>query len=1097
MRAAPSTRPRALCRRFAWLAAAWSVACAGVAADRELETGFHASPPAAKPQVLWHWISGNVTNEGITADLEAMRRIGVGGASIVSVYREIPRGDAAFLSPVWRERVAHAVRESARLGLELSLTTGEGWSESGGPWVTPAESMQQAVWSETAVAGGQRVRLADLAEPARVHGHYRDIAVLAWPEAAGEAELLPRVLATSQESAPAPAGWVAMLPVPEAGKPEWLVLDCGRPVTVCSIRLELDPLQRRLTGEKRWQLQAGDDGQTFRPVGPVNTLGVSALPETTARYFRLVIGEAPSRTPRLAFTKIAFAGRRLAETNRLTGLASEGGRAPDFGREAWPVDAAIPLGQVVDLTGRDAWEVPPGRWTIVRFGHTSTGRMIHPVDPLTEGLECDKLSAAAVTAHFQRGPVAAVLAEADPAVRGALKGVFMDSWEAGCANWTPLMRDEFRARRGYDPLPWLPTLTGRVVGSVELTERFLWDFRRTIADLVADRHYGTLRDLAAARGLGLHAEALGTGTRTVGDQLQSKARTTIPMAEFWVNGKPRGDTKEAASAAHLNGQAIVAAEAFTAAPEAADWTNDPASLKATGDAEFTRGINRFVIHRFAHQPWLDRAPGMTLGFWGIHFERTNPWWQPAAAWMDYLARCQFLLQRGTFVADVCYYYGEGAPVELHLPSLDPAPVAGYDFDACDRETLMRMEVCDGRIVLPGGMSYRVLVLPRTDRMTLPVLGKIRELVQAGACVIGPRPVASPSLADGPEAEAKIREMAAGLWEPAAAAGRQVFDHMPLAQALGVPPDFECDQPAVRFIHRRDGAADIYFVANSSDRPVEPVCRFRIADRVPERWHPDTGEREVLAAYRVEAGRTELTLPLAPSESVFVVFRHPAAEDDPVTGGFIATDSTALVRRGSDLVLRTDAPGIHGFETASGRKMRAMVPELPAPWTVAGPWRVRFPAKSGAATEVAFAELSSWTAQADERVKYFSGTATYVTTLTPPAGFGGPGRRLWLDLGEVKNLAAVRLNGRVPVILWKPPFRLDVTDVLRAGENRLEIEITNLWPNRLIGDQRLPENQRTTWSTHLPYRADSPLLSSGLLGPVVLRVVAEVPVVPVP
>lgn len=1065
------------------------------AAASELEAGFQHPPVAAKPQVLWHWVSGNVTNEGITADLEAMQRVGVGGAHIVSVYREIPRGDVAYLGPVWRARVAHAMKECARLGLELNIANCEGWSTSGGPWVTPAESMQRLVWRETNVTGGRRVALADLPVPAAVRGHYRDIATLAFPARPADTEVLPQTVATPRGAADLEPGFLAVLPVPTEKQPEWLVLDFGRSVSARSIRVETDLLLRRLGTERAWRLQASDDGRNFRPVGPVRTIGTTTFPETTARYFRLWIEEAPSRTSRLAFTKVALAGARLDRINELSGLAVEGGKAPPFGAANWPDGAAISSDAVVDLTGRAEWDAPPGEWTIIRFGHTGTGRMNHPVDPETEGLECDKLSRAAVEAHFRRGPVLAVLTEADPAARAALKGMFIDSWEAGCANWTPLMREEFRARRGYDLLPWLPALTGRVIGDVDLTERFLWDFRRTIADLVADRHYGTLRELTAAHGLGLSAEAIGTGTRTVGDQLQSKARTTIPMAEFWVNGKPRGDTKEAASAAHLNGQVIAAAEAFTASPASADWRNDPASLKSTGDLEFTRGINRFVLHRYAHQPWSDRAPGMTLGFWGTHFERTNTWWEPAAAWMDYLARCQFLLQRGTFVADVCYFYGEGAPVELHLPSLDPAPVPGYDFDACDAEALRRMTVRAGRIVLPSGMSYRALVLPKATRMTLPVLRKIQELVRAGALVIGPRPEASPSLADGPEADASIRRIADELWAPANRGAARVLAGVPLATALGLPPDFECDDPSVHWLHRREGGTDIYFVATSSDRASAPVCRFRVGDRVPELWHPDTGEREQLAAYTRADGRTAFALPFDPSGSVFVVFRQPVAEADPIVEGERAAGAAGLVRRGEETVLRATAAGDFAFKTASGRTLVARVPALPAPRALDDSWTLSFPGRGGGGQVLPLAALRSWTDFPEEEVKYFSGTATYERTLVLPADWKGEQRRFWLELGEVKNLAAIRVNGRAVATLWKPPFRADLTEALRAGENRLEIAVTNLWPNRLIGDQRLSAAQRRTWSTYQPYQADSPLLPSGLLGPVTLRAVAEVPVLP--
>jgi hypothetical protein len=1097
---------------LAWLAGFASTgaglrgAGANLAPAEDLAAGFQSPPAAAKPRTLWHWISGNVSKAGITADLEAMQRIGVGGAMIVCVYREVPRGPASYLSATWRELVQHAIAESNRLGLELTLANSEGWSESGGPWVTPAESMQQLVWSESRRAGGRRVPLTDLPEPGQARGHYRDVAVLAFPSLPDDEELRPRNITASHSTAPGDTAHLAVLPLPKAKEPEWLQLDFGAPVACSSIRIESEPMQRLLGLQATWQLQCSDDGVDFRPVGPVATLGTTVFAVMRARYFRLWIENAPSRTPNLAFTKVALAGPRLAQLNALSGLTSSG--LPwRFGDNPFPAERIIAASSVRDLTGLKEWDAPPGDWTVLRFGHTSTGRLNHPVDPRTAGLECDKLSRAAVEAHFRHGPIAAALADAAAAGHAdrRFQFIFLDSWEAGGANWTPLMREEFRRRRGYDPLTWLPVLTGRVIESIEASERFGWDFRRTIADLVADKHYGTFRELAAAHGLGVYAEAVGAGTRTVADQLQSKGRVTIPMAEFWVNGRPSDDTKEAASAAHIHGQNIAAAEAFTAAAAHANWTNDPASLKATGDAQFCRGINRIVFHRYAHQPWLDRAPGMTLGFWGIQFERTNTWWEPGAAWMDYLARCQFMLQRGQFVADLCYFYGEGAPASLNSATLDPAPPRGYDFDACDAETLQRMTVRDGRLVLPGGMSYRALVLPRSDRMSLPMLRHLRELVRAGATVIGPRPAKSPSLADGPTADATLEAIARELWGDdstprgtahAFGTGR-IGENLPLASALGVPPDFACDAAALQFIHRRDGDTDLYFLSNQSPAAVAAQCTFRVAGRAPELWHADTGARETLAAYEEHDGRTTLRLALEAAGSVFVVFRAPASGFDPIVGERLAGDFETLVREGDGAVLRSEHAGPRTFVSARGKRFGAAVPRLPAPLEIGGPWSLRVPAKPGAAVVLTLPQLTSWTDTADEAVKYFSGTATYTRSIHVPPDFLGAGKRVWLDLGVVKNLARVALNGRALGTLWKPPFRVDITAAAQPGENRLELQVTNLWPNRLIGDQRLPEAQRTTWTTWQPYRADSPLLPSGLLGPVVVRAVAEVPVLPTP
>ena len=715
--------PRVPAFRFGLICIAGSLAATNsVRAADVLAAGFSQPPDSAKPRTWWHWVSGNISQEGITADLEAMKSIGVAGAQIFTVDQSDLKGPVAFMSPEWRGLVHHAISEGNRLGLEMAITTCEGWSESGGPWITPDRSMQKVVWTEANVRGGGRVALS-LRQPPTVRGFYQDIALFAFPTIRGDAPMAP-VRVTTPEGA---AGAVILLPAPSPDRPQWVRLEFARPTAFSTLRIATTQRRRNFAGPVQWELQVGDDGIHFRKVCDVLQNGTVQFGEVTGRYYRLWLPVMPPKEKDVVFTEIALSGTRLDQVEAQTGMAVARPFQP-FSASNFPAANIIPAGAVVDLTGRPFWDAPPGDWTLVRLGHTSTGMTNYPAAPATMGLECDKLSAAAVTAHFQKGMMGAVISDSAPLMGQGLRYIVCDSWEAGCENWTPLLRDEFKRRRGYDPQPWLLALTGRVIGSQDRTQRFLWDFRRTLADLVAENHYGVLQRLAHANHLGLYAEAVGIGMPTVADQLQCKGRTDVPMGEFWVNEDlpgmtPIDDAKEAATAAHIYGQNIAAAEAFTALPESADWAQDPYSLKALGDLEFCLGINRFVFHRYAHQPWLDRKPGMSMGPWGTNFERTNTWWEPAAAWMSYLSRCEYLLQQGTFVADVCYYYGEGAPVDLKVAACRPALPAGFDYDVCNTEILLRMAVRDGRIVLPSGMTYRVLVLPESDRMTVPILEK--------------------------------------------------------------------------------------------------------------------------------------------------------------------------------------------------------------------------------------------------------------------------------------------------------------------------------------------------------------------------------------
>ncbi len=1062
---------------------------ASVAQDNILRD-FRDPPLPARPMTWWHWMNGNISREGITADLEAMKRIGLGGAQIFNVSQGEPAGKVLFMSDEWRQLTKHAISEANRLGLKLAIHNCAGWSESGGPWVTPDQSMQRVVWSETHVRGGSRFSGA-LEQPATVRGTYHDIAVLAFPALEGETE--------------------------------------------------------SASGSKRIDDIRAKSG--------------------------------------------------LAANPRLT-----------FSTGEWPADMTIARDRIVDLTsrlqpgGRLDWDAPAGSWTIIRFGHTSTGAQNAPAPDSGRGLECDKMSRAAVEAHF-RGMMQKVISDAGPLAGKSLKYVLADSWEAGTQNWTPAFRDEFRKRMGYDLTLWLPILTGRVVGSLDQSERVLWDFRRVIADLIAVNHYSVLRELCAKSGMQLTAEAPGIGMPTIADELQCKGRTDMPMGEFWLDG--HNDSKEAATSAHIYGKRRASAEAFTAVTRDAKWMKAPYDHKAIGDLNFCRGINLFVFHRYAMQPWLDRAPGMTMGPWGTNFERTNTWWEQAKAWMQYLSRCQALLQDGRFVADACYYYGEGAPntIVVERQALTPALPAGYDFDVCDTETLLtRMRVAGGRIVLPDGMSYRVLVLPNSDRMTPHVLAKIRDMAAAGATVVGPRPQRSQSLKEYPACDDEVKRLANEVWgadggapsgEHRLGAGRVVWG-MTMEQVfaeLGTPPDVEAPADArITWIHRRAGDSDLYFVSNQDAFATTSTVVFRVGNRQPEQWEPDTGRIVSLAQYKVMDGRVTVPLHFDPSGSTFVVFRRPVGEVDPIvslqrngqdisTAQIITNADTLVIERAiygvdpdrpersvdvtrqlagavhngrlrieadnslagdpaPDIVkrlkvvytlngehgettvdenetvelparaqlrsqatpdlpsieatIRLNAPtlrvaeaGAYTVRTASGHTLTVKVDGLPSPRTVSGPWQVQFPPRWGAPDRVTLETLTSWSVNPDEGVRHFSGTATYNKVIDIPADRLASGRALWLDLGTVKEVAEVTVNGKDVGILWKPPFRADITRVAHAGGNQIEIRITNLWPNRLIGDSALPVEKRLTFTTFQPFKPTDRLLESGLLGPVTL------------
>ena len=758
--------------------------------------------------------------------------------------------------------------------------------------------------------------------------------------------------------------------------------------------------------------------------------------------------------------------------------------------------------------------MPEGSWTILRFGATSTGATTRPAPVPGLGLECDKLDTAAPNTHFD-AYIGTLLRDVGTHTSPSGAGwtsLHIDSWEMGAQNWTPSLREEFRRRRGYDLFPYLPAITGRIVESPEVSERFLWDLRQTAQELVLENHALHLRELGRRNGFGLSIEPydmMPCSDMTLG------AAADVPMCEFWLYGfNTSFSVLEATSIAHTNGKRIVAAESFTSLPDE-HWLAYPGSMKALGDWAFSAGVNRFVFHRYQHQPWLDRSPGMTMGPYGVHWERTQTWWDMSPAYHTYLSRCQFVLRQGLSVADVCFLVAEGAPHVFRPPTSalrgDPPDRLGYNFDGCAPEVVLsQMTVNDGTLVLPDGMSYRVLVLPEQETMTPALLRKIKQLIEAGATVIGPPPRKSPSLSGYPGCDVEVATLAKEIWgncdgklitEHRLGKGRIVWEGTPdgkpmivktpngsvepqqygdfrivsrVLREMNVPQDLE-SPVALRYAHRRDGQTEIYFVANPEDRVASTECSFRVKGKVPELWDAVTGKSRKLPQFIVKDASTSVELRFEPLQSYFIVFRAQGAKQKPAGRNFSETQAISELN---------------------------------------GPWEVRFDPRWGGPENILFDRLEDWTQRPEDGIKDHSGTATYRKTFDVPKPKGdlktrqSATRRLWLDLGVVKNLARVQLNGHDLGVLWCSPWQVDITDFVKPSGNNLEITVANLWPNRLIGDEQLPQdaefgkdgnllrmpewilnNQprsspgRYAFATWKHFTKDSPLLPSGLLGPV--------------
>lgn len=1121
--------------RCAVLALALSPAWAQTASSDPLVRSFLNPPPGTRPQVWWHWTNASATKEGITADLEALAKAGIGGVQVFDVAligdeRVFVPEPATYLSPHWIELRQHALAEARRLGLEVAFHISPGYSEAGGPWVAPEDAMQHLVWSEVQVAGknapvnlqlpqppteyglfqgppqpGHRSRFA--APPPEPAKDYRDIAVIAFPTPAGEdaADPVPvRVTANVDLAKPetlrdhSEATRVTFaLPRPE--HPVWLEYDYAEPVTIRSAVLAC----QAFNWFKDAELQASDDGTSWHTLCRLTSIlrwdrflpATTAVPETRARSFRFVFLTGVTRA-----TRIDLSEARLSSAARLDHWETKAAFAPALipaGATSDPLSSAtaVDLKNVIDLTaqlrpdGSLVWTPPAGQWTIVRLGHSPIGIVNHPAMPTAVGLEVDKLNRTAVEHFFAGGP-GKVIAAAGPLAGTTLTGVLMDSWEVFTSNWTPGLREEFRRRRGYDPLLWLPVMTGRIVGNRERSERFLFDLRRTLADLLQDNFYTTLTARTHEAGLKLYAEAPGRFWPTVADIFAVKGQVDIPMGEFWNEKVFSNDAKQAVAAAQLYGQRVVGAEAFTSEPEPSGWTESPMRFKTIGDRYFAAGVNQFMIHTVVHQPWLDRTPGLTLGAYGSHIERTNGWLSIAGLpWTSYLTRCQSLLRQGLPVVDLGVFVGEDVPNDLpEAAQIKPALPPGYDYGGFSADALLRrFSVRDGRIVLPDGMSFSALLLPPNTRLTVASARKFRELVTDGATLIGERPAGSPSLAEYGSGDDEVRWIATELWPTGAGAkgehrfgkGRVIW-----GQTLdaGLPaPDFQYDRGSgadLVFCHRRDGEADIYFISNQLAAPVQLDAIFRVSGRQPEFWDAESGTMTDAPGFAAEGGRTRVPLQLGADGSVFVVFRRPLPADT-ITG---------LQRDGHTQPLATllaPAPGSYTIATATGTSRQVTVPAPPATLPLTGTWELTFPpdASHQAAETVTMNQLASWSDHAEPRIRYFSGTATYRTDFAIPEKDLASGSVVTLNLGRVETFAQVSLNGRPLPTLWHAPPILDISRSVQAGTNHLEVRVTNLLPNRLIGDQFLPPERRLTWSTYNPYTTASPLLPAGLLGPV--------------
>jgi hypothetical protein len=1084
-----------------------------------LEAGFAEPPASARPRVWWHWMNGNITKDGIRKDLEWMKRVGIGGMQNFDANLNTPTvvdQRLVYMTPEWKDAFRYAASLANDLDLELAIASSPGWSETGGPWVQSKDGLKKVVWSETVVAGGKQFA-GKLAAPPTVIGpfqalpnsnpmaalsgnkvkdmppYYADIAVLAYP-VAGAAELArPHASLGSGEPVDAAAlqdgDLQSAINVPrgEADGIAILKLAYDAAQTVRSATIFV-PGRTMFSGASVLpRLEVSADGNTWRKLAdlPLNMVPTTvSFAPVTAREFRVVFAPTPAApmmreiAPGVAGGEMFAALRgstqsikvgelQLSPQPKVDRFESKAGFAiePDYYAIGTAQDeAGIATAKVIDLTGRMQadgtldWKPPRGTWRVVRLGYSLLGTTNHPATAEATGLEVDKFDGSAVRSYMEtylgmyRETVGAELLG-----NHGVRALLTDSIEVGAANWTPRMIEQFKRLRGYDPTSWLPALTGVVIESRSASDAFLYDYRRTLSDLMASEHYGTVATVAHENGLKVYGEALEDNRPSLGDDIAMRSHADVPMAAMWTFSRETGpsptylaDIKGAASVAHIYGQNLVAAESLTSM--LSPWAHAPSDLRRIIDLEFVTGVNRPVIHTSVHQPLDDKVPGLSLFIFGQYFNRHETWAEMARPWVDYISRNSFMLQQGRHFADVAYFYGEEAPLTglYGQKPIADAP-ARYDYDFINTDALMNQLTAAGdELVAKSGARYKALYLGGSSQhITLSTLQQIASLATAGATIVGVAPESSPSLKDDKATfDALVRRLWSGESTTKVGQGRVIAgkDVEAALAATGVGPDFSYTKPQadteIPFLHRRIEAGDVYFLSNRRNRPEHVEARFRVVGKAPQVWRADSGVAEPVS-YRIEGSETVVPLDMDAEESFFVVFRTP-------------TTATAAT---------VDKPA-------------------PSPAaTLDGSWDVTLQPKLGGSTSIKLAALGSLSEQANPAVKYFSGVSTYTKDFELPKGVR-PGTPLLLDLGKVGDLAEVVVNGKPIDTAWHAPYRLDIGSATKRGGNRIEIRVANLWVNRLVGDAQ-PGATQTTFTAGSTYRADAPLRPSGLIGPVQL------------
>ena len=1052
-----------------------------------LEEGFINTPDSIQTAIYWYWISDHISEEGVIKDLHAMKEVGINRAYIGNIglsEAEIGiTGKVKFYSEEWWKIMHTMFKTATELGIEIGLFNSPGWSQSGGPWVKPEQAMRYLASTKTIVKGGQKVEITLPKPESPYKDSFQDVKTIAYPAIKNEVKHLTSENTKIKSNTLIPninnlidgkQNTFAIIDTSNIEEDE-VTIDFEANTTLTLRSLKIYTSELPIDCPAKIQAKINDSYQTltefsinrfnpqlnvgFDPYAPI----VISIPATKAIDFRLVISNIKQTfgIKEIELSSIPLIGHYPEKT--LAKMFQT--PLPLWKEYQWPAQPAIDdqslivnPSQVMDLSAylsgdQLTWDAPEGDWVVMRTGMYPTGTTNAPASPEATGLEIDKMSKEHVETHFNAylGEIYKRIPAED---RKCWKVVVQDSYETGGQNFTDNFLQIFKERYGYDPLPFLPVYAGVVVGSEDISDRFLWDMRRLVADKVAYDYVGGLREVSHKHGLTTWLENYGHWGFP-GEFLQYGGQSDEIGGEFWSEGS-LGDieNRAASSCGHIYGKNRIWAESFTAG--GGGYHRYPAMMKQRGDRFFSEGINSTLLHLYISQPYEDREPGVNAWF-GNEFNRTNTWFPHMDLFTSYIKRTNYMLQQGLNVADVAYFIGEDAPKMTGIT--DPELPKGYQFDYMNAEVIERdLFVQDGLLTLPHGTQYKILVLPKLKTMRPELLTKIRQLIEAGAVVMGPAPQRSPSYENYPQADKDVSQLADTLWsqiDPGTKYARigkgmliEGLDMTKVLQLINCVPDCKLkpDDP-VLYGHRSKDGIEIYFITNQQDQPISITPELRVTNKQPEYWNPVTGEIRQLPSFQQTETGTILPLKLNAYESAFIVFRNKPATK-PKT---------------MDVNLNFPIP--------------EKVTELSS-------WTVFFDKeKRGPEAPVQMNPLTDLTTSDNFDIRHYAGTIRYQTQFmldNKPAG------KLYIDLNDVSAMAKVKINGEYAGGVWTPPYKVNISDFVKSGENIVEVEVTTTWKNRLIGDLKLPEAERKTWVTAQPWQADSPLQKTGLIGPVWLE-----------